>query len=83
MIMRLSTKGQVTIPQEIRELAGIRPGSAVDIEFQDGSVRLRRVPDDTPAGQKAVAALRAARGKFTMSTEDIMAMTRDWGEDEA
>jgi AbrB family looped-hinge helix DNA binding protein len=35
--MKVTTKGQVTIPQEIRERPGIHPG--VDVEFAvEGSV---------------------------------------------
>jgi len=38
--MRVTSKGQVTIPKEIREGLGIRPGSEVEfVKFQDG-VRL-------------------------------------------
>lgn len=40
---RLSSKGQVTIPKEIREAAGLSPGDLVAYELQDGTVRLRRV----------------------------------------
>ena len=42
MIMYLSTKGQVTIPQAVHEQAGIGPGSAVEIAFRDGEIYLRR-----------------------------------------
>lgn len=81
MIMRLSTKGQVTIPQAIREQAGLGPGSAVEIAYRDGVVELRAAEGSalTP-GQRAVAALRSARVKPCMSTDELMALTRGWGE---
>ncbi len=42
-ISRLSSKGQVTIPKDIREAIGLEPGNMIAYEVQDGSVILRRV----------------------------------------
>jgi AbrB family looped-hinge helix DNA binding protein len=82
MLMCLSTKGQVTIPQAIRERLGIGPGSAVDfICREDGAVELRPIAGaGRSTGQRAVAALRSAAVKPMMSTEELMALTRGWGE---
>ena len=38
--MRITAKGQVTIPQRPRERAGMMPGTDVDFEFDRGGVRL-------------------------------------------
>jgi AbrB family looped-hinge helix DNA binding protein len=38
--MRITSKGQVTIPVEIREQAGLLPGTDVDFE-RDGKDRAR------------------------------------------
>lgn len=38
--MRVTSKGQVTIPQDVRRLLGIEPGSDVDFEVDQDSVRL-------------------------------------------
>ena len=44
--MRITTKGQVTIPQSVRDFAGFRPGDEVDFVIgEDGVVRV------LPAGQ--------------------------------
>ena len=40
---RLSSKGQVTIPKDIREAIGLQPGNMIAYEVQNGSVILRRV----------------------------------------
>lgn len=38
----LTAKGQTTVPQEIREHLGLKPGDKIDYEIApDGSVRLR------------------------------------------
>ena len=39
----LTSKGQVTIPKEIRDALDLSPGDRVGYELEDGSVRLRRV----------------------------------------
>ena len=71
--MRVTSKGQVTIPQDVRQRLGIASGSEVDFEVDTHGVRLvRRVEGD---GEAIVAAMRG-RGKVAMSTDEIMALTR-------
>jgi AbrB family looped-hinge helix DNA binding protein len=76
--MRITSKGQVTIPAEIRERAGLMPNTEVDFEF-DGTV-VRIVPaatrTKTSRGARLVAHLRG-RGDVAMTTDAIMALTRD------
>ncbi|CDN55262.1 AbrC family transcriptional regulator [Neorhizobium galegae bv. officinalis bv. officinalis str. HAMBI 1141] len=43
--MRVTEKGQVTIPKEIRDRLKIRPGSEVDFVVSDDGVRLVRLDD--------------------------------------
>lgn len=75
--MRITSKGQVTIPASIREKAGLLPHTEVDFEFDGEVVRLVRVAPrrDNGRGAKLVAHLRG-RGDVTMSTDAIMALTR-------
>lgn len=41
----VTSKGQITLPKEVREALGLHPGSQVDFEIQGGAVILRkRVP---------------------------------------
>ena len=77
MIMYLSTKGQVTIPQAVRAQAGIGPGSAVEIAYRDGEIHLRRTNDPaaTP-GRAVVERIRRSGVRPLMSTEELMALTR-------
>lgn len=72
--MRVTQKGQVTIPREIREQAGILPETEVDFEFDGDRVYLiKRQPP--VRGRNLV---RRMRGKSTvrMTTDEIMALTR-------
>ncbi len=40
---RVSSKGQVTIPKEIRKTIGVKPGDMISYEVEKGVVVLRRV----------------------------------------
>ena len=75
--MRITSKGQVTIPAEIRERAGLLPHTEVNFEFDGKIVSIVRAGTRRKAGRGArlVAHLRG-RGDVTMSTDAIMALTR-------
>ncbi|MGL5857754.1 MAG: AbrB/MazE/SpoVT family DNA-binding domain-containing protein [Angustibacter sp.] len=71
--MRVTSKGQVTIPLEVRRRLGIEPGSEVDFEVRDDGVRVVR--RRRGGGAVAVARMRGRR-RGGMSTDEIMALTR-------
>ena len=76
--MRITSKGQVTIPADIRERAGLLPHTEVAFEMDGEVVRIVRI--EARAGQgrgaRVIAHLRG-RGDVVMSTDAIMALTRD------
>jgi AbrB family looped-hinge helix DNA binding protein len=76
--MRITTKGQVTIPVEIREKLGLLPNSEVEFEIVGNAVRMRkirRVKNARRRGKSIVQRLRG-RGSVRMSTDAILALTR-------
>ena len=72
--MRVTTKGQVTIPQHIREKLGILP--ATEIEFVEEKDRVYIVKKEDPGNRNNK--FRKLRGIATvrMTTDEIMALTR-------
>lgn len=75
--MRITSKGQVTIPADIRERAGLLPNTEVDFEF-DGKVVVivkARKPSKEGRGAKLIAHMRG-RGDVKMTTDQILALTR-------
>lgn len=77
--MRITSKGQVTIPQDIRERSGLLPNTEVEFVLDGDLVFLVKTRDGSRAptrGQRATALLRAHGGGITMSTDEIMALTR-------
>jgi antitoxin PrlF len=79
MATTLTSKGQVTIPKPVRDLLGLKPGSAVEFELgPSGEVLVR------PAGRKRprrASRFERLRGRATvkMRTEEILALTRNLG----
>ncbi|WP_375482785.1 AbrB/MazE/SpoVT family DNA-binding domain-containing protein [uncultured Mycobacterium sp.] len=71
--MRVTSKGQVTIPLRVRRKLGIEPGSEVEFELDERGARLVR---SKTARGKAIAGQMRGRGTIAMSTEQIMALTR-------
>ena len=79
--MRLTSKGQVTIPQSIREMAGLVSGSEVEFQFADGRIWLEKVaPDTQQRRERIVSTLAEIAGSATanreLRTDDILRMTR-------
>ena len=70
--MRVTQKGQVTIPLEVRRALGITPGTEVRFELDDGTARL--VPDR----EQTAAEINRVRGSgdVELSTDEILALTR-------
>lgn len=81
--MRITSKGQVTIPAHIREQAGLLPHTEVDFVMDDGGVRLVKAEAKRgrSRGKEIVRRMKRAR-TLGMSTDEIMAVTRGWGEDD-
>jgi AbrB family looped-hinge helix DNA binding protein len=72
--MRVTTKGQVTIPQNIRDKLGITPATEVDFIEEKGRIFLVKRKDNKAATSK-FAKLRGL-ATVKMTTDEIMALTR-------
>jgi len=73
--VRITSKGQVTIPIDLREQAGLLPGTEVEFTLDGDSVRLKRAPATPGRGAALVERLRG-RSTSGLSTDEIMALTR-------
>ena len=77
--MRITSKGQVTIPMDIRETLGLLPATEVEFEIDGDAVRIRRATSaKRNRGREIVEHLRG-RGTVKMTTDEIMRLMR--GED--
>ncbi len=73
--MRITSKGQVTIPIEIREKLGLLPETEVTFEIVGNSVRIKKSRTNADRARRLIAHMRG-RGTTRMSTDEIMALTR-------
>ena len=73
--MRLNSKGQVTIPAELRKRHGLHEGDEVDV-IEDGStLRIIQVKAGPTRGQRLVRRMRG-RASTSMSTDQLMELLR-------
>jgi antitoxin PrlF len=82
--MRVTSKGQVTIPQDLRKLAGIEPNSEVLFGIDNGKITIEAL--DAKAERETRERLRRfmsaldrleGTGDRTVSADDVMQATRD------
>jgi AbrB family looped-hinge helix DNA binding protein len=73
--MRVTEKGQVTIPKELRGALGIGAGTEVEFERRDDTIVVRKTRSQPTRGERLVERLRG-RGDVDMTTDEIMALTR-------
>jgi antitoxin PrlF len=75
--MRVTSKGQVTIPQPIREAAGLMPNTEVEFGLEGDVVTIVKAsPRRATRGSRAVANLRERGRRIAMTTDEILALTR-------
>ena len=75
--MRITSKGQVTIPIEIREKLGLVPESEVDFKLEGNSARLVKMPAKRARSRGATVVERLrGTGDVKMTTDEILALTR-------
>ncbi len=72
--MRVTSKGQVTIPRDMRQKHGMLPGTEVEFVEQAGRLYVRKV-EGGGRGKELVARMRG-KGQVRMSTDEILARTR-------
>ena len=79
MKVKISSKGQVVIPKELREKLDIKPGTILNVKADDKKVRLELAPEApnvfVEAGEIAEESLREAKE----SSDKAEKLLRDLG----
>ena len=73
--MKITSRGRVTIPIEIREQCGLHPGDELEFVIDEHGLRVVKTTEQPSRGQRATGSL-LRRGDVDMTTEEIMALTR-------
>lgn len=71
--MKVTERGQVTIPKELRERFGFLADTEVEFEAKDGALRLVRSQRQRAAAVESLY----GRKQFGRSTEELMRLLRE------
>jgi AbrB family looped-hinge helix DNA binding protein len=73
--VRITSKGQVTVPVDVRQQLGLHEGDEVEFVVDGNSARIVRAEPNDSLGRRLAARLRG-RGSSGMSTDQIMKLWR-------
>jgi AbrB family looped-hinge helix DNA binding protein len=74
--VKLNSKGQVTIPAQLRERHGLHEGDEVDVVEDGDTLRIVRVEDSQTRGRRLVARMRG-RATTSMTTDQLLELLRE------
>jgi AbrB family looped-hinge helix DNA binding protein len=84
--MRVTSKGQVTIPIAIRKKVGILPDTDLEFGLRGETITIKKKTTGGRRLTRGEEIVARARGKGSanrhLTTDQIMALTRGWGEDD-
>lgn len=72
----LSSKGQLVIPKGVRDDAHIAAGSRLEVQYVDGEIRLRPLPDLTTSSLDTVAGCLFRPARKSLSAAQTQAAIR-------
>lgn len=75
--MRITSKGQVTIPQEVREATGLLPHTEVEFSVERGRAVLRPASGPISRGARIVDHLKTHGSRMRMSSRELLSLLRD------
>lgn len=74
--MRITSKGQVTIPQELREQLGLLPNTEVEFEIDGNAVRILKRQTQSRGGLMVDHLRGRATANRQLNTDQLMALLR-------
>jgi AbrB family looped-hinge helix DNA binding protein len=74
--MRITSKGQVTIPIEVREKMGLLPNTEVEFQIQGNTVRLKKRTGSSSRRSRGLIHRMQKKATVEMTTDEILALTR-------
>ena len=75
--MRITSKGQVTIPLHVRTALGLVPQSEVEFSIERGGAVIRLKRGAQTRGTRIAEHLKARGATMTMSSRELLALLRD------
>ena len=75
--MKITSKGQVTIPLEIRRKIGLLPHTEVKFQVRGNAVQIVKVESAKSSRGRRLTEMTRSKATVKMSTDEIMALTRE------
>ena len=79
-VAKMTSKGQITIPLEIRRLLGVNPGDFLEFQTKGSSVLVKPQPTDNPFRQFR-GLERVGKGKNFQEIQLESRTSRGWSEE--
>lgn len=77
--MKITVKGQITIPIELREKYGFLPHSEIEFIEEKGKIYIKKISNKKSRGAHIAQRLRGS-ATVKMTTDEILALTRGKNE---
>ena len=74
--MKISTKGQITIPQEFREKLRLFPECEIEFVLDGDLLIIRKVKDKKTRGRSLIERMKN-KSEVKMTTDEILKLTRE------
>ena len=81
MAVRITSKGQVTIPQVIREKYGFMPETDIEFVERDGWIGIQRADLSKPDRVQQFIERLSGSATIELSTDEIMQLSRGYSDD--
>jgi len=78
--MRITSKGQVTIPQRLRERYGLMPETEVEFVEVGGEIVVRRAGAQSADRAQQIVGRMLGAGHSPLTTEEIIAIARGYDD---
>ena len=75
--MQITSKGQVTIPIDIREKMGFLPNTSIRFVIKNKRVYLEKEKTEKSTRGKLLIQAMRGKGDINLTTDEIMALTRN------
>jgi AbrB family looped-hinge helix DNA binding protein len=73
--MRITSKGQITIPIAIREQYGLLPDTDIEFEISEVGIIVKKSTKHNNRGARVLTHMRR-KSTISMTTDEIMSLTR-------
>ncbi|MFT5460642.1 MAG: AbrB family looped-hinge helix DNA binding protein [Myxococcota bacterium] len=82
MSTAIDSAGRLVIPKSVRDAAGIRPGTPLEVRFRDGRIEIEPAPIAVTIETVGGVAVATARHPVPVLSAEIVRATRDQSRDE-